>query len=110
MDHIAPLFGKTSLQGHVGKFRAELVALYNGEKKSSNYKLGAEDNEIYSADPVNGYTPSWFTLNFRSSFAITKNTTVQFACENIADKFYRVFASGLSAPGRNFVLTLRASL
>jgi hemoglobin/transferrin/lactoferrin receptor protein len=36
-----------------------------------------------------------------------KYATIQFAVENLTDKFYRVFASGLSAPGRNLVITLR---
>lgn len=51
---------------------------------------------------------SWFTTNVRASCEINKHASIQFAAENIFDKFYRVFASGLSAPGRNFVITLRA--
>jgi hemoglobin/transferrin/lactoferrin receptor protein len=109
LDHIAPVFGKLSINAHYKKFMVELFMLYNGTKDSSSYKLLAEDNELYSADPVNGYTPSWTTINWRSSFHINKNLVLQLAVENIFDKFYRVFASGLSASGRNFVFTLRGS-
>lgn len=109
LDHVAPLFGKTSLVAKFGKFSGELFALYNGAKKTADYNLRGEDNQIYSADPINGYTPSWITFNIRSSVEINKYATLQFAVENIADKFYRVFASGLSAPGRNFVFTLRGT-
>ena len=35
---------------------------------------------------------------------------VQVAIENLLDRFYKVFASGLGAPGRNFVLTFRAKI
>jgi hemoglobin/transferrin/lactoferrin receptor protein len=34
---------------------------------------------------------------------------VQAALENIFDTHYRVFASGISSPGRSIRLTLRAS-
>jgi hemoglobin/transferrin/lactoferrin receptor protein len=83
--------------------------LYNGRKDSSQYNLRGEDNESYSADPKKGYTPAWLTVNFRSALQVSKLFSIQFAVENIWDKYYRVFASGLSAPGRNFVLTLRGS-
>jgi len=32
-----------------------------------------------------------------------------FAIENILDRNYRYFASGFSAPGRNYVIALRTS-
>lgn len=107
LDHVAPVFGRTSFFVKYGKFRGEIFALYNAAKDSANYNLRGEDNQIYSADPVRGYTPGWITANFRSSYHINKYATLQFSVENILDKYYRVFASGLSAPGRNFVLTLR---
>ncbi len=108
LDHVAPIFGKTSVVATFGKFTGEVFALYNGAKDSANYNLRGEDNQLYSADKVNGYTPSWITANIRAAYDINKYVALQFAIENIADKYYRVFASGLSAPGRNFVITLRA--
>lgn len=110
LDHMPPMFGKTNITGHWGAFKAEIFALYNGTKDSTNYNLRGEDNQIYSADNVKGYTPSWCTFNTRLAYDINKNVSVQLAVENIFDKFYRVFASGLSAPGRNIVITLRAKL
>ncbi len=110
MDHVPPLYGKTNFTVRSGKFTAEGFALYNGKKRSADYNLRGEDNQQYSADPVNGFTPAWLTANFRSGYRINKYTTVQLAVENILDKFYRVFASGLSAPGRNLVITLRGNL
>ena len=53
-----------------------------------------------------GY-PSWWTLNLHSSYRINDYLTAQFAIENILDQFYKPFASGVSAPGRNFIVTLR---
>ncbi len=108
LDHVTPLFGKTSVLAKFGKFTGEVFALYNGVKDSADYNLRGEDNQQYSADVVRGYTPSWITANIRTVYDLNKYTSIQLAVENIFDKFYRVFASGLSAPGRNFVITLRA--
>lgn len=105
LDHIAPLFGKTEFAGNFKKITLQLWSLYNSAKKSSDYNLRGEDNQLYSADAVNGYTPAWLTLNFGSKYQVCKTAFVQFAIENILDKYYRVFASGTSAAGRNFAVT-----
>jgi hemoglobin/transferrin/lactoferrin receptor protein len=107
LDHIPPMFGRSSLRFSKNKFQAEIFSLYNGWKKIKDYNLEGEDNQIYAtADGM----PSWWTLNLRSSFQITKNVMIQAACENILDKNYRNFASGISSAGRNFILTLRGNL
>ena len=65
-----------------------------------------EDNFSYAT--AQGM-PSWFTLNARVSYAITKDISLQVACENILDQNYRQFASNISAAGRNFILTFRGN-
>ena len=110
LDHIAPTFGRIAISGKWNKFKIETFALYNGKKDSANYNLRGEDNQIYSADVARGFTPAWITANIRAMYEINANCSLQFALENIFDKYYRVFASGLSAPGRNFVITLRGRL
>ncbi|MGE0561830.1 MAG: TonB-dependent receptor [Flavobacteriales bacterium] len=109
LDHISPIFGKTSFNLKLNKFRGEFFILYNGAKKSSDYNLLGEDNEAYSVNPINGYMPSWMTLNIRAAYQFNKYIQLQAALENILDQNYRVFASNISAPGRNLVLTLRGN-
>jgi hemoglobin/transferrin/lactoferrin receptor protein len=48
-------------------------------------------------------------LGIRGSFAINAHFLVQAGVENLADRNYRTFASGVSAPGRNVQLSLRAT-
>ena len=36
-----------------------------------------------------------------------ENFRLNAACENLTDARYRVFASGINAPGRNFIISLR---
>ena len=104
LDHIPPTYGKVSLQWQHEKWQVEAFSLYNGWKRIEDYRLNAEDNEA-TATPEG--TPSWYTLNMRASYEIMSNLRVQAAVENILDTNYRAFASGVSAPGRNFIIALR---
>jgi hemoglobin/transferrin/lactoferrin receptor protein len=105
-DHIPPFFGKTSLNFQQSKFGTELFLLYNGWKKIKDYNPDGEDNQQYAT--VDGM-PSWLTLNWRGNIRLGKALQLQLAVENVFDRNYRYFASGFSAPGRNFVVALRAN-
>lgn len=106
LDHIAPVFGRTGLNIKLKKCKMEFFAIYNGWKRIENYNLLGEDNIAYAT--ING-TPAWFTLNYRAAYQLNSQIQLQLAIENILDQNYRVFASGISAPGRNFVATLRGN-
>ena len=107
LDHIAPLFGQTSIIYKAKNIDGEFFVRYNGKKTSNDYSPSGEDNASYSADKIKGYMPGWFTLNIRVGVNITKNLRLNAACENITDNCYRVFASGINAPGRNVIVSLR---
>jgi hemoglobin/transferrin/lactoferrin receptor protein len=107
LDHIPPMFGLTSLKLELSKFTGEFYARYNAWKHIKDYSPSGEDNEAYAT--VDGM-PSWFTLNLRAGYQFNRNISLQAGLENILDKHYRNFASGISAPGRNVFVTLRATL
>lgn len=107
LDHIPPVFGQTSIVYKAKNTDAEFFVRYNGKKSTADYSASGEDNAVYSADPVKGYMPAWFTLNVRAGYNFTKNIRLNVACENLTDNRYRVFASGINAPGRNFIISLR---
>ncbi|HLF46795.1 MAG TPA: TonB-dependent receptor [Chitinophagaceae bacterium] len=106
-DHLPPLYGKASFSFNQNKFSSEGFIMFNGWKRIKNYNLDGEDNLQYATPDG---MPSWLTLNWRNSFNLNKNIQLQFAIENIFDRNYRYFASGFSAPGRNFIMAIRASL
>jgi hemoglobin/transferrin/lactoferrin receptor protein len=106
LDHIPPVFGKTGLNLSVKQFRGEVFVQYSGWKRLKDYNLVGEDNIAY-ATPQG--MPAWFTLNARVGYQFNKYVSLQVACENILDVNYRNFASNISAPGRNFIVTLRGS-
>ena len=104
LDHIPPVFGKLLSGYKYGKLNAEIWTIFNSWKKIENFSPSGEDNAIY-ATPEG--SPAWATLNMRLDYMIDKHLRLQLAVENIFDIHYRQFASGISAAGRNFILTLR---
>ncbi len=106
LDHIPPAFGKTGLRWSKNTWRAEVYAMYHGWKRLKDYNVFGEDNVAYAT--AQGM-PAWYTLNAHISKSIHRHLQVHLAVENILDRNYRVFASNISAPGRNFVFTLRAN-
>jgi len=119
--HIPPSFGKTAFYADYDNWRASFFVLYNGRKAIEEYDIeSGTDNEEESPiewvlhEESNSMiieyqgTPAWYTLNMSSMYRFSDSFTVQLALENILDNHYKTFASGLSAPGRNFILTLRA--
>lgn len=104
LDHIPPVLGKIGIRYAENHWYSELYSIYNGAKKINNYNLGGEDNLQYATP--NGM-PSWYTINIKAGYTFMKHYQVQAGIENILDKNYRVFASGMSASGRNFMLAFR---
>ncbi|MBM3425326.1 MAG: TonB-dependent receptor [Bacteroidetes bacterium] len=106
LDHIPPVFGKLAMVYTVGKLRAEWFMNYSGWKRLADYNMAGEDNFAY-ATPYG--MPSWATVNARVNYNFSRRLSLQVACENILDQNYRNYASNISAPGRNFIVTLRGN-
>lgn len=106
MDHIPPMFGKTSFNYQHKLFNSELTVLYNAAKPLDQMNTGGEDNQQYAT--ADGF-PAWVTVNWRGNVKLTKTIQLQLGVENIFDRNYRYFASGFSAGGRNFFATARVT-
>ena len=57
LDHIPPLFGRTSVVVNLRGFRGEMFAVYNGWKRLKNYSVVGEDNLQYAVPPTG--MPGW---------------------------------------------------
>ncbi|NDD16878.1 MAG: TonB-dependent receptor [Chitinophagia bacterium] len=106
LDHIPPSYGRIGIKHTNDIWNAEVFSVFNGWKHIEDYNLNGEDNEIYATKDG---MPGWMTLNFASYYTPTKKLSVGFQIENIADLNYRYFASGISAVGRNYILSCRYS-
>lgn len=105
LDHIPPLYGRTGIMLHFKKFQSEFYILYNGWKYLKDYSPNGEDNLQY-ATPYG--MPAWYTLNLKTSYQVNRWVGIMMGLENILDMNYRTFSSGISAPGRNFIIAIRA--
>jgi len=109
--HAGPWFGVSRLSYDFKKLSLQLYGLYQGELKHED--LAEEERaktEIYAADANgNTYAPGWSTLNFKAMYRLSDSWRVSAGIENITDQRYRPYSSGISGPGRNFVLSLNLS-
>lgn len=107
LDHIPPVFGKVGLNYEKKMWRVELYSLFNGWKHLDDYSPSGEDNLQY-ATPEG--MPSWYTLNLSAAYSLSEKLKLKGGVENIFDRNYRVFASGISAPGLNIYFALSLHL
>lgn len=101
LDHIPPLYGRVQLKYSKGNWENSLVMRYNGLKPIEEYG-GSADNPEYALPEG---TLAWQTYNLYTSYSLGNKWTFRISLENILDLHYRTFASGLSAPGRNLILS-----
>jgi len=65
---------------------------------------------MYAVDANgNPYSPAWYTLNFKALFILNDQLSISAGIENITDQRYRPYSSGIVAPGKNFIISLKAT-
>jgi len=105
LRHTAPPFGRSSFTYESLNFRYEFYISYNGKRSAENFSPSELSKpHLYTADG----SLAWYTLNFKAQYTLN-GWTINGGIENILDKHYRPYSSGISAPGRNFILSLRYS-
>ena len=106
--HVAPTFGDFHFVLKNQKLRADLFLNYNGKIPFDDLAASEQSKEYLYASDVNGnpYSPSWYTLNFRSQYTISTALKATLALENITNQRYRSYSSGIAAPGTNLILGL----
>lgn len=104
LDHISPIYGRAGFRASYKWVRGEFFSVFNGKKKTKDYNMLGEDN---FGQGTGTDLPCWATLNARIGFQPVKYFGFDLGCDNLMDLRYRQFASGISAPGRNFFVTAR---
>ena len=108
LRHTTPIFGRATLIFKQNKLRSEFYIAYNTDRDIDDIP----DSEIVRKPYLytDSGTPGWYTLNLKSSYQINESIILNAGLENILDQHYRPYTSGISAPGRNFIIALRASI
>lgn len=110
--HVAPLFGRAAVGFEHNRLKIELFTSFQAECAAKDMpEEEKEKTEIYALDENgNAYSPAWCTINLQASYSLIKNLTLNACLENIADRRYRPYSCGISAPGRNLTLSLTYTL
>jgi len=104
LRHVTPWFGRTSLSYQRNKWRGEFFIRYNGAVAWEDLAPSEQNKPfLYTEEGA----LAWYTVNMIGSYEVIPELTLQTGIENILDKHYRPYSSGISAPGRNIFVTLR---
>lgn len=111
LRHVSPAFGNSHLIFQDKAWFFDLYVQYSGKIAYENLAESERDKpHLYAADSNgNPYSPSWWTLNLKSSYKVNKYISFSGGVENILDKRYRPYSSGVVAPGVNFIFSIVAS-
>ena len=106
--HVAPTFADAHLIWKNQKWKTDFFLNYNGEIPFNDLALSERNKPFIYASDENGnpFSPSWYTLNFRSQYQISNSLKTTLSLENITNQRYRTYSSGIVAPGINLILGL----
>lgn len=108
--HAAPAFGTTRLTFRQDKLTMQLYANYSAGVSFENLNFEERGKAVIYAKDSDGnpYSPSWHTINVKAMYQFQEHYTVSAGVENLTDQRYRPYSSGLTAPGINFIISVRA--
>jgi hemoglobin/transferrin/lactoferrin receptor protein len=104
LRHVPPAFGSTGIMYSYKNMKFEFFSHYSGGI-AFNDLAPEEQGKSYLYSPA-GAEP-WFTLNFRYGIEFKMGVEIYAGINNILDKFYIPYSSGIAAPGRNLAFTIR---
>ena len=115
LRHTTPHFGQTTLTYEKDKLKTAFYVEYNGNKFRPEIPFTEIDDKsylyaIHNNDLSKDGSPGWYTFNTRISYHFNDHFTLSSALENILDLHYRPYSSGISAPGRNVIVSIVATL
>ena len=110
--HVSPHFGNIHFIYSKNKTKVDLFFNYNSKLSFSQLSNSERDKPYLYAIDENGnpYSPSWHTFNLRTLYELNKNFQFTASIENISNKLYRPYSSGISAPGINFIFSVNYNL
>ncbi len=109
LRHAAPTFGSTHITyEYRNKFKADFYVVYNAKMDYKDLALTERTNASYARDEEGrAFVLGWYTLNFKLAYFPNPFIAITAGIENILDLMYRPYASGINAPGRNIITSLR---
>ena len=104
LSHIPPAFGTCIAARSWTWLTLNSHLRWSAWKRAEDYGPGSTDNLAEAT--VDG-TPAWWTVGLDLDARLTERTTFSVGVHNLLDRHYKVFASGISAAGRDWRIGLR---
>ena len=112
-DHIPPAYGRAGVRYAAGRWSGELRLEGQLRKELEDYAVneitgtaatGYVLDRVGSADnieltPFDEGSPGWWTVSVYGEYMVSERLAVQLKGENLLDRFYWRFASGIGAAG-----------
>lgn len=106
LRHVTPLFGETSITLKESKLTSSFILRYSGGIDFEDLAPSEQNKtHLYTTDGA----LAWSTININNSYQLNERFTINLNLENILDTHYRPYSSGISAPGFNAIVSIRAS-
>ena len=111
LRHAAPSFGTTKLTYAKKKLMVQLYFVYNAAFQFEDLPISEASKDYLYAKDGNGnpYSPKWYTVNVKAQYQINRTFVVNAGLENIMNVRYQPYSSGIAAPSRNLILSLKAN-
>ncbi len=108
MRHVPPVFGRSHLKFENESFQLNFFVVFSGKFDFEQLAPDEQDKpHLYAIDKNgNPWSPAWWTLNLKGNYQFSQVVNFSGGVENILDKRYRSYSSGIVAPGRNFFLSI----
>lgn len=109
--HAAPAFGLTRLTYSSKRLTLELTSAYSAERSFEDMPEEEKGKPAIYAKDSNGnpYSPNWTIFNFNGGLELWKGIKLMAGIENIGDKRYRPYSSGIVASGRNLTFGIKGN-
>jgi hemoglobin/transferrin/lactoferrin receptor protein len=110
--HVVPDFGRFSLKydNPVWYFKTEFN--YQSEMSFDDLPFSERDKSVIYASDKNGnpFAPSWWIMTIKGGYSFSDDFRLNIGVENVFDKRYRPYSSGISGSGLNFYAAINYSI
>lgn len=112
LRHAPPFYGSAAIRFTSDVISAEFNTIFNGQISANDLAPSERSKPFIYAQDETGrpFSPAWYTLNFKASYKASPHLQIGIGLENILNQLHRPYSSGIVAPGRNFILSVRAGL
>ena len=104
--HVVPTFGNAHIVWNNDKLTFDAFVNFSGSLDTDEISNELSSHLFAQDNQDRPYAPSWYTLNIRTKYKFSDTISLVGSIENISNQGYRPFASGISAPGSNFIFSI----